>query len=191
MKHTHSCSLLVASILIFCTAVALHATTLAQLSLEQLTSAATVIARARCTGSESRWRDGEIWTVTSFRAEEIWKGNLPWEFEVWILGGRSGSVTSYVPGTPHFQPGEETVLFLEPARSGTLSITAWDEGTFRVRRDPLTDEVRVTQDTASLPTFDSIARRFRASSIRDWPLEKLKTRVQAATAGGADQRRKE
>jgi hypothetical protein len=187
MKHTHSCSVLVGLILTYFTAVTLHATTLAQLSLEQLTSAATVVVRARCIGAESRWRDGEIWTITSFRAEEIWKGNVPPEFHVWILGGRFGSVTSYVPGAPRFQPGEETVLFLEPTRFGALSITAWGEGMFRVQRDPLTGQARVTQDTASLPIFDPIARRFHASGIRDWPLEKLKARVQAAIADGPGQ----
>ncbi|HEV2490439.1 MAG TPA: hypothetical protein VGT03_11565 [Candidatus Acidoferrales bacterium] len=176
---------------IFCKALALlalglllpqreNSTTLAQLSLSQLTSAASAIAVATCTGSESLWRDGEVWTVSSFHLEDVWKGELPQELQVWMLGGRTGPVTSYVPGAPRFRPGEETVLFLEPTRSGLLSITGWGEGTFRIRHDPRTGKSRVTQDSASVPAFDPAARRFRASGVRDWPLGRLKERILAA-----------
>lgn len=167
------------------------ATTLAQLSLAQLTSAATDIVRARCTGTQSLWRDGEIWTVSSFRTGEIWKGDLPQEFQVWMLGGRTGPVTSYVPGAPRFRQGEEAVLFLEPTRSGLLSITGWGEGTFRIRRDPRSGKSRATQDTASASTFDPAAHNFRASGVRDWPLDRLKARILAAEAGNNTPRRNE
>lgn len=193
MKHqpsAYACAVLALVLPFFATSL-LCATTLAQLSLEQLTSAATVVTEAKCTGVESRWRDGEIWTVTSFRSEEIWKGNLPEDFQVWMLGGRSGSVTSYVPGAPRFRPGEEVVLFLEPTRSSDLSITAWGEGTFRIHRDLMTRDVRVTQDTASITAFDPIAHSFRAPGIHDWPLEKLKARVFAAESDETEPWRKQ
>lgn len=158
--------------------------TLAPLSLAQLTSSAVDVVHAECTGNQASWRDGEIWTVISFRVLESWKGNSPREIQVWMIGGRAGPVTSYVPGAPRFRIGEEAVLFLEPAASrsfgSVLSITAWSEGTFRIHRDPRTDETRVTQDTAVTPNFDPSSRTFRETGIRDWPLAKLKARVIAA-----------
>ena len=161
-----------------------RSTTLAPLSLAQLTSSAADIVHAECTGNQAMWRDGEIWTVTSFRVLENWKGKSPQEIQVWMIGGRAGPVTSYVPGAPRFRIGEETVLFLEPVAFGSfrgvLSITAWGEGTFRIRRDPRTFEMRVTQDTAITPNFDPSSRTFRETGIRDWPLAKLKARVIAA-----------
>ncbi|MGH9729554.1 MAG: hypothetical protein ACRD33_02960 [Candidatus Acidiferrales bacterium] len=161
-----------------------QSTTLAPLSLAQLTSSAADVVHAECTGNRTLWRDGEIWTVTSFRVLENWKGNSPQEIQVWMIGGRAGRVTSYVPGAPRFHVGEETVLFLEPEASGAfggaLSITAWGEGTFRIRRDPRTFEMRVTQDTAITPDFDPSSRTFRETGIRDWPLTKLRARVIAA-----------
>ncbi|MGH9710236.1 MAG: hypothetical protein ACRD37_06795, partial [Candidatus Acidiferrales bacterium] len=130
------------------------------------------------------WRDGEIWTVTSFRVLENWKGDSPQEIQVWMIGGRAGPVTSYVPGAPRFRVGEEVILFLEPTASrtfaGALSIIAWGEGTFRIHRDPRTGEMRVTQDTAITPDFDPSSRMFRETGIRNWPLTKLKARVMAA-----------
>jgi len=161
-----------------------QSTTLAPLSLAQLTSSAANVVHAECTGNQAMWRDGEIWTVTSFRVLENWKGKSPQEIQVWMIGGRAGPVTSYVPGAPRFRIGEETVLFLEPVAFGSfrgvLSITAWGEGTFRIRRDPRTFEMRVTQDTAITPNFDPSSRTFRETGIRDWPLAKLKARVIAA-----------
>ena len=161
-----------------------RSTTLAPLSLAQLTSSAADIVHAECTDNQAMWRDGEIWTVTSFRVLENWKGNSPQEIQVWMIGGRAGPITSYVPGAPRFRIGEEAVLFLEPVASGSfrgvLSITAWSEGTFRIRRDPRTFEMRVTQDTAITPNFDPSSRTFRETGIRDWPLAKLKARVIAA-----------
>lgn len=161
-----------------------RSTTLAPLSLAQLTSSAANVVHAECTGNQALWRDGEIWTVTSFRVLGNWKGNSLPQIQVWMIGGRVGSITSYVPGAPRFRIGEEAVLFLEPAASnsfrGVLSITAWGEGTFRIRRDPRTYEMRVTQDTAMTPNFDPSSRTFRETGIRNWPLAKLKARVIAA-----------
>lgn len=155
-------------------------TMLERLSLAQLTSSAASVVHAECTGNQTLWHGGEIWTVTSFRVLGNWEGNSPQKIQVWMIGGRVGAVTSYVPGAPRFRPGEEAVLFLEPARSGALSITAWSEGTFRIRRDPRTGEMRVSQDTAITPDFDPSSRTFYATGIRDWPLAKLKARVIAA-----------
>ncbi|MFZ0213581.1 MAG: hypothetical protein WBE20_00985 [Candidatus Acidiferrales bacterium] len=157
-----------------------RSTTLAQLSLAQLTSSAQSIVHAQCLSNKSLWRDGEIWTATSFRVLENWKGDSPQEIQVWMIGGHVEPITSYVPGAPRFSPGEEAVLFLEPARTGSLSITAWGEGTFRIHRDPRTGDARVTQDTALAPDFDLLTRAFRAAGIRDLPLAQFKSRVLAA-----------
>src|SRR6185437_4102601 len=54
-----------------------QSTTVAPLSLAQLTSSAADVVHAECTGNQAMWRDGEIWTVTSFRVLENWKGNSP------------------------------------------------------------------------------------------------------------------
>jgi hypothetical protein len=177
---TESLSILLIAMFAALLAPLVRSTTLAQLSLSQLTASAHTVVRVQCLSNESLWREGEIWTVTSFRVLENWKGNLPPEIRVWMIGGSVGHITSYVPGAPRFSPGKEAVLFLEPARDGSLSITAWGEGTFRIRRDPRTGEVSVTQDTALKPDFDPAARAFRAAGIRELPLAQFKSRVLAA-----------
>jgi hypothetical protein len=100
-----------------------------------------------------------------------------------LLGGRAGNLTSSVSGVPRFQAGEEVLLFLEPTSRGDFSVVSWEQGTFRVRRDPATGRESATQDTASFATFDPVTRRFEAAGIRGAPLDMLHARVDAALRG--------
>lgn len=154
-----------------------ESTTLARLSLSQLVNSAQTVVHAKAIANERLWHDGEIWTTTTFRVIENWKGSSPPEITVWVIGGQMGRIMSYVPGAPRFRPGEETILFLEPTHAGEMSITAWGEGTFRVRFDARTGESLATQDTAIAPEYEPASHSFQRSGIRNWPLAVLKMRV--------------
>ncbi|HLW81907.1 MAG TPA: hypothetical protein VKS20_07695 [Candidatus Acidoferrales bacterium] len=168
--------------LMLLTAPLAESTTLAQLSLAQLVDSAHIIVHAEAISNMTVWHDGEIWTITTFRILDNWKGQASPKIEVWMIGGHAGRITSYVPGAPRFRPGEEAVLFLEPTRGGKISITAWGEGTFRVHRDARTGESRITQDTAIIPEFAGPDHTQPRNAIRNWPLEKFKARVLQAEA---------
>jgi hypothetical protein len=165
-----------------------RSTTLARLSLAQLVESAQVVVHARVIGNKRVWRDGERWTITSFRLLESWKGSSPPEIDVWMIGGHIGRLMSYVPGAPRFRPGEETVLFLEPVGTGEMSVTAWGEGTFRVHLDRRTGEPRVTQDAAMASEYQPQTHSFRVEGVMDWPLAVLKMRVLEAEEEARRQR---
>lgn len=172
-------------IVLACLAVGLAAavagaTTLERMDLEQLTSAARVVARVRCLENESRWEGSEIWTFTRFEVLETLKGSAPRTITVRLLGGRVGHWVASVDGVPRFRPGEELYLFLEPTRAGDLSVTSWAQGTFRIQRDRTNGEERVTQDTRGVTVFDPETRRFRAGGVRQVPLEQFRERVREA-----------
>jgi len=154
-----------------------RSTTLAQLSLKQLADSAHAIVRAEAIANVPVWHDGEIWTITTFRIEENWKGHASPQIQVWMIGGHAGRITSYVAGAPRFHPGEEAILFLEPTRDGEISITAWGEGTFRIRHNARTGEARVTQDSAAIPEFAPPASASHVDAIRNWPLATFKQRI--------------
>ena len=160
------------------------ATSLMRMSLTQMSHAAQLIVRARCTDNSTGWDAGEIWTFTSFDIEETWRGSAPSQISVRLLGGRVGNITSTVSGVPRFAPGEEVVLFLEPTPRGDFSIVSWEQGTFRIRRDSRTGEEIAVQDTAGFAVFDPATRRFETVGICDLPTETLRSRVDAAMAGG-------
>ena len=169
------------------TGVTARATTLLRMPLGKMSQTAKVIVRARCAGNSTRWDAGEIWTFTTFDVEETWRGSPPEQFTVRLLGGRLGNLTSSVSGVPRFSAGEDVILFLEPTRRGDFSVVGWEQGTFRVRRDPRTGDASVTQDSASFATFDPATRQFETEGIRRMPLNTFRERVAVllrAYAGG-------
>ena len=142
-------------------------TTIERMSLSTLARTAPIIVRARCLANAASWDAGEIWTFASFSTEEEWKGPVPEQFRVRLLGGRVGPLTSAVSGVPHFQPGEDVLLFLEPSGRGDFRVTSWVQGTFRIRRNIRTGEEQVTQDTASYAAFNPATRRYEAGGVRE------------------------
>lgn len=158
------------------------ATTLVQMDLDELTAAASVVARVRVVSSEARWEGGEIYTFTVLEVTEALKGAVPKILEVRLIGGRVGSVRSTVDGVPRFAPGEEAFVFLEPTRRGQLTVTGWVQGTFRIRRDAATGREVVRQDTSAVRVFDPATREFREGGVRDLSAEAFRQRVREAVA---------
>jgi len=156
------------------------ATTLQRMSISDLSHAATLIVRARCTGNFTRWETGEIWTLTSFEVQETWKGSPPAQVTVRLLGGRFGNLTSSVSGVPRFVAGEEVVLFLERTVAGDLSIVSWIQGTFRIARDRATGSDTITQDTAASEILDPSPTSRQQSAIRRMPAGEFRSLVAAA-----------
>jgi hypothetical protein len=165
---------------------AAHATTLERMSLEKMSQITKTIARVRCISNATIWDSGEIWTVTIFDVEQTWRGTLPAQITVRLLGGRLGGITSTVSGVPRFSPGEEAVLFLERMPSGDLSVVSWQQGVFRIRHNNRGGDESVTQDTASFATFDQRTRRMQTVGISRMPLSDFRADVEnaIAAAGG-------
>jgi len=168
---------------VICSTGAARATTIERMSIEKMSRTAKVIVRARCVGNSTREDVGEIWTITNFAVEQVWRGTASGQITVRLLGGRAGNLTSSVSGVPRFQAGEEVLLFLEPMSRGDFSVVSWEQGTFRLRRDPATGSESATQDTASFATFDAATRRFKTAGIRRTPVDALHGRVDAALRG--------
>ena len=161
------------------------ATTLLRMSLAKMAHTAKVIARARCVGSSANWDAGEIWTFTTFDAEETWRGTTPARFTVRLLGGRLGNLTASVSGVPRFRIGEDVILFLEPTARGDFSVVGWEQGTFRIKRDPRTGKASATQDSAAFATFDPVTRQFQVEGIERMPLNTLRARIALLLRAGA------
>ena len=165
---------------VFSVPAASQATTLARLSLGQLAGAADAVARVRCAGAESHWENGSIWTLTTFDVVESMKGNLPARMTVRVPGGRVGHLIVTVDGTPKFNAGDDSIVFLVSSRAGGFSVAGWVEGTFRIALDPRTRRETVTQDSSAFAVFDAATRSFKAEGIRRMPIEQFRARVAAA-----------
>jgi len=161
-------------------AVVANSTTLAHMSLEELAHHATAIARVRCTGTQSKWQDGEIWTETRFQVVEQTKGILPATVTVQMIGGTVGHLTSHVEGVPTFRAGEEAYLFLWTREGEPYRVLAWSQGTFRIARNPRTGAETVTQDSAAASLFDPGTKQFRHGGIRSLPVEAFQSKLREA-----------
>jgi hypothetical protein len=183
-RTTHARKVLCCAALLLAIGGTAEATTLARMSVEQMSQVAQVIVRARCVENTTLWDAGEIWTLTSFEVEDVWRGSPPARITVRLLGGRVGNLTSSVAGVPRFRSGEEVVLFLERTPRGDFSVVSWEQGTFRIRRETVTGSESVTQDSASFATFDPATRQFDAAGIRNLPIETFRAQVDAAASAG-------
>ena len=161
-------------------AAAASSTTLVRLSFDDLARQATAITRARCLGSSSVWRNGEIWTETEFEVLEVSKGTAPGILRISLPGGRVDHLRSHVDGVPEFRVGEEVYLFLWNARGSATYVLGWSQGTFRIAHDPQTGLERVTQDSAATPTFDPATREFRHGGVRHLPLPVFQLKLKRA-----------
>jgi len=161
-------------------AAAASATTLVRLSFDDLADKATAITRARCFGSVSLWRNGEIWTDTEFEVLEVSKGTTAGILHISLPGGRVDHMQSHVDGVPVFRAGEEVYLFLWRGRGPGTYVLGWAQGTFRITRDVNSGVDRVTQDSAAIPIFDSTTREFRHGGVRNLPLAAFQLRLKQA-----------
>jgi hypothetical protein len=166
----------------FLSLAALRATTLAQLSLDQLAAGSDAVARVNFSSAESRWENGSIWTLSTLKVVETWKGNLPAEITVRLLGGRVGHLTSTVDGIPKFRPGDDAVVFLKQSPAGGFTVAGWVEGTFRISRDPRTGSQTATQDSSAFAVFDGATRSFRVDGVRRMPIVEFRARIASAVA---------
>jgi hypothetical protein len=158
---------------------AAQATTLQRMSIESMSRAAQAVARVRCLSNTAVMQHGEIWTLTAFAVEQTWRGSLGPQITVRSLGGNMGAVTSTVSGVPRFRPSEEAVLFLESSPYGDYFVLSWQQGTFRIHRDPRTSNETVAQDTSSYAVYDPRTRRTETSAATRMPIAALQARIKA------------
>lgn len=93
------------------------ATVVLSLSFEELTARAPLVVHATVHASNTDWdqEHAKIWTWTELVVKDTLKGERVSTVLVKQPGGMVGEVGQHVSGAATFAPGEEVVLFLEPA----------------------------------------------------------------------------
>lgn len=93
------------------------ATTVMALSVEEMAQRSPLVVRATVDQSQAAWdaRERSIWTYTELSVHETLKGAPASGVIVKQPGGVVGGRGTAVAGAARFAPGEEVVLFLEPA----------------------------------------------------------------------------
>ncbi len=129
-------------ILIFLFAFPLHAATVLRLDLDGLVSTAQTIVVGKVRDSDTYWSaDGRlILTRHTIEVAETLKGFNDETVEITTIGGTIGDLTLYVAGMPVFEPGEDTVVFLEAA-GPYRTVVGLGQGKFTVADDFVSNSV--------------------------------------------------
>ena len=115
------------------------ATSLEQLTLDEIARKSTAIVRARVTGSRVATLGTNIYTYFQLQVIETWKspgqtsGQPP--TEVAVPGGVADGIRQSVTGAPQLKPGLEYVLFLWTSRSGLTQVIGLSQGLFKLSEE--------------------------------------------------------
>jgi hypothetical protein len=107
-----------------------RATTLQQLSVDDMIQQSTGIVRAQVTGSSSALRGQNIYTYYHLQILETAKGEASREIDVAVPGGTLNGRRDMVPGAPALTTGSQYVVFLWTGRSGLTQIIGLSQGLF-------------------------------------------------------------
>ena len=114
-----------------------EATTVKQLSLEQMVRGSHRIILGRCLSQETYWNKTRtrILTATRFAVTEDLKGKSRGAATVVTVGGTRDGLTQVVSGTPRFREHEEVLLFLEAGKGDYWILMGLSQGMFRITAD--------------------------------------------------------
>lgn len=169
-------ALLTAVVFVCVAASAGRALTLAPMTLEQLTGAATIVVRARCIDrTVTRGADGSIASLARFRVVARAKGDAPDVVTVRQLGGRIDGTELVVPGAPLSEPDDDAVLFLEARDDGTHAVVGLALGYMPVVALPGTG--------AAVRTSRTLGGVFADGAVH--PVDELLERVRVLAGGAA------
>ena len=167
-----------------------HATTFADLSIEQMTDAANMVIRGTVLETWSEMDEYErIWTRTRVRVTTVYKGaDVPAEVVADQMGGTYRGVTLDVPGRAWFSADEDVVLFLNSHESGRVGVIQKNLGKFLIRRAPDDDRIYVrnwSQPQSEPVPYDGRFLPHPAPAERVY-LDDVLARVQARVIAGWD-----
>jgi len=129
--------MLVRSLAMIAAMVAAQATTLQQLSLDNMIAQSTAVVHAKVTGSRVALRGQDIWTFYQLQVMDTLKAgqSSSSSVEVAVPGGAMQGVRQVVAGAPVLAPGTEYVVFLWTSKSGLTQVIGLSQGLFLVNTD--------------------------------------------------------
>src|SRR5580698_3869336 len=109
------------------------ATTLLQLSMNDMIQQSTSIVRAKVTASNGAFRGRDIYTYYQLQIlETVKSGAAQPALQVAVPGGVAAGVRQPVAGAPTLTVGGEYILFLWTSRSGLTQVIGLSQGLFSV-----------------------------------------------------------
>lgn len=164
------------------------ATTLQQLSMEDMIRQSTGIVRARVSGSRAALRDQNIYTFYRLDVLETAKSDAAAsgrQIEVAVPGGTVNGIHQSAIGSPELNTGSEYVVFLWTGKSGMTQIIGLSQGLFHAVKDA-SGNIGLTRPAADDLMLDQEGRPVTASAVSlKW--NDLRARILRELRNGAGQ----
>lgn len=115
-----------------------RATTLEQLSLNDMILKSTAIVHAKVSGSYGAFRGVDVYTFYQLQVSETLKpagAQTPTRIEVAVPGGTARGVHQSVPGAPTLTIGADYVFFLWNGPNSLTQIIGLSQGVFQMTQD--------------------------------------------------------
>jgi len=110
----------------------IQATTLQQLTLDDMIRQSTAIVRGQVQPTYSDLRGSVIYTHYKVQVSEVLKGTVVANIDLAVPGGAIASRTQIFAGAPSLATGQEYVLFLWASKSGLTQVIGLSQGLFAV-----------------------------------------------------------
>jgi hypothetical protein len=134
---------LIASLVVLLAAAACVATTLEQLSLDDMIRQSRFIVRGQVTASWAEQRGSMIYTLYRVAVAEQLKGAAQPSIDLAVPGGLSNGLRQVIPGAPRLASGPEYVFFVWVSPKGVKQIIGLSQGVFDVKLDGAGERVLV------------------------------------------------
>ncbi|MBW3624279.1 MAG: hypothetical protein KY468_12805 [Armatimonadetes bacterium] len=162
-----------------------RATTVENLTLEEITRRADTVFIGKVLHRSSAW-DPErkrIWTTVTFQVLEGLAGkSQPKTVTRRFLGGKVGGIAMRVGEMPQFEVGEKVALFAYEKPNLYCPLVGWDQGKYIIEKDPAGQEVVLNSRRRPVNLLAPGSVRSLSVSARPTTLQQFTTRIKQLRA---------
>ncbi len=160
----------------------IHASTLQQLTLDDMIDKSTMIVRGRVLQPNYGGFHGHmIWTHYTVQVSETLKGSASRQLDVVVPGGNSGGIQQSYSGAPTFSANQDYVMFLWTSKSGLTQVIGLSQGLFAVVPNSAGNAM-VIRAASSEHMLNMSGQPVSDSDIQ-MPLTDLRSRIQLVLSG--------
>jgi hypothetical protein len=169
--------------LMFVSLTGARASTLLQLSLNDMILQSTSIVRGKVQLAYVSQKGSVIYTHYQVQVSATFKGAPTPTLDLAVLGGVSNGVRQIFAGAPTFTNGQDYVLFLWTSKSGITQVIGLSQGLFKVVPAPSGQSV-VMRAAATEPLLNASGQPVTDSDFQ-MSLSSLESRIQSVLSGAS------
>ncbi len=161
---------------------ALRASTLQQLSLDDMIRQSTTIVRGKTQLTYSAFRGSLIYTHYNVQVTETLKGTAAKQLDIVVPGGVANGFRQSFAGAPTLAPSQDYVLFLWTSKSGLTQVIGLTQGLFRITANS-SGQLMVLRAASTELMLNATGQPVTDSDFQ-MLLSDLRTRIQSVLSGG-------